>query len=425
MFAGKSMKTIAVFTLLLFICFIVSVDFSFAKKETSQEKKKIELKESTSLVEGGKKLIAEGSEGYKVIEKPGKKYKKKKKKFPWLLVIGGTIVTGVVLYFILKKKNKRTPKPPDEEEPPDPTTGSIRVESIPNDALIWLDGSDTGRKTNATLENISPGSHRVNLFKAGYWESETTVQVEVGQEALVSKTLDPTTIEWILIPAGEFMMGEDFVEGTIYDPGPERQPVHAVYLDEYFISKHELTFEEYDRFCEATGKPKPSDNGWGRGRSPVINVSWNDCKAYCDWLSQRQGKDIHLPTEAQWEKAARGTDQRRFPWGDDKPYCQITNYFHCLRRTQPVGSYPNGASPYGLLDMAGNISEYCQDWFGKYYYSVSPYMNPQGPTSGTHRVQRGGCWLSHPNGVLSAARNYNYPFDPNCIGFRIVMEVEQ
>ena len=157
-------------------------------------------------------------------------------------------------------------------------------------------------------------------------------------------------ITWIDIPAGDFQMGDNFNEGN-----SDERPVHTVYLDYYKVSRYEVTFDQYDRFCDDTGRRKPDDLGWGRGNRPVIDVSWDDANAFCDWLSQKTGKNIHLPTEAQWEKAARGTDQRRYPWGNSSPDSTKCNYDQNEMRTQPVGSYPPGVSPYGVHDMAGNV----------------------------------------------------------------------
>lgn len=211
-------------------------------------------------------------------------------------------------------------------------------------------------------------------------------------------------IEWVQIPAGNFQMGDNFNEGE-----SDELPVHTVYLDTYYISKYEVTFKEYDEFCDATGRTKPSDEGWGRGARPVINVSWADANAFCDWKSGETGENIYLPTEAQWEKAARGTDQRRYPWGNDSPDSYLANYNRNVEKTMPIGYYPSGVSPYGIHDMAGNVYEWCSDWYDDNYYSGSPTNNPQGPSSGFFRVLRGGCWHSNAYHIRSAYRYSNFP----------------
>ena len=222
-------------------------------------------------------------------------------------------------------------------------------------------------------------------------------------------------IEWVQIPAGEFKMGDNFNEGY-----SSELPVHTVYLDTYYISKNEVTFYQYDSFCEATGRSKPNDEGWGRGTRPVINVSWDDAKAFCNWLAEKTGKNIHLPTEAQWEKAARGTDQRRYPWGNGNPSCNRVNYNYCNGKTMPVGSSPSGVSPYGIHDMAGNVWECCSDWYSSSYYSSSPYKNPTGPSHGSIRVLRGGGWYNPTWYCRASFRNdYRPSYRANNVGFRL------
>lgn len=228
---------------------------------------------------------------------------------------------------------------------------------------------------------------------------------------------DVLGIQWIDIPKGEFRMGDNFDDG---EGEINEQPVHTVYLEAYKISKFEVTFEQYDTFCEATGRNKPDDKGWGRGDRPVINVSWDDAKAFCDWLSGETVKNIHLPTEAQWEKAARGTDQRKYPWGNAPPTCDLTNYDLCLSHTMPVGSYPGGVSPYGVHDMAGNVWEWCSDWYDAGYYSISPGNNPTGPAAGVDRVNRGGAYTSLYNQLRCSHRNSALPSEfMKYLGFRI------
>jgi formylglycine-generating enzyme required for sulfatase activity len=225
-------------------------------------------------------------------------------------------------------------------------------------------------------------------------------------------------------------MGDNFREGE-----NDEEPVHPVYLDEYYISKYEITFEQYDTYAEATSVALPSDEGWGRGDRPVINVSHNSAGRFCEWLSVKTGKNIQLPTEAQWEKAARSTDQRRYPWGDGPLDCNHTNYC-CLDRTSPVGSYPMGATPSGIHDMAGNVTEWCRDWYDPNYYFETRYNNPQGPSSGIAggnlRVVRGGSWnCKYPLTARSADRHglNTTPSTQNIlstykyVGFRIVREL--
>jgi len=233
-------------------------------------------------------------------------------------------------------------------------------------------------------------------------------------------------IHWVRIPAGEFLMGDNFNEGEA-----DERPVHPVYLDEYHISRYEITYEQFDKFCQETGQSLPPDEGWGRGSRPVVMVTWDLASSFCSWLSLKTGKDIHLPTEAQWEKAARGTDQRRYPWGNTETNCSFANYC-CKDRTDPVGSYPDGVSPYGVYDMAGNAAEWCSDCYESTYYQLSPYWNPQGwdpITECPRRVVRGGSWDCNSNVTVRSADRYGCPAyyyysQPryNDVGFRIVMD---
>jgi serine/threonine-protein kinase len=234
----------------------------------------------------------------------------------------------------------------------------------------------------------------------------------------------------VKVPAGEFTMGSD-----ASDANRDEKPVHRVYLDEYWIDKYEVTNRQYRKFCDATGRSHPPDPDF-RGMSgyftgypdyPVVCVSWDDAKAYCDWAGKR------LPTEAEWEKAARGTDGRKYPWGNSEPTGSRCNLADRnaefswsdkkaddgYARTAPVGSHPAGASPHGLLDMAGNVWEWCADWYGKGYYGRSASNNPQGPSTGSARVLRGGSWRGNAR-ILCAANRFwfgpSYRFD-DC-GFR-------
>jgi formylglycine-generating enzyme required for sulfatase activity len=230
-------------------------------------------------------------------------------------------------------------------------------------------------------------------------------------------------IEWIRIPPGEFMMGDNFNEGQ-----QDEQPVHAAFLDEYFISKYEVTFEQYNKYCDETGFQKPPDDGWGRGNRPVINLTWGTAEQFCLWLSSKTSKNIHLPTEAQWEKAARGTDQRRYPWGNSPPDCSKTNYNYCYNQTRPVGSHPAGVSPYDVHDMVGNVAEMCLDQYNENFYSNCPYQNPQNTPGSSNQytryVIRGGSWAADDEiGYRAADRGRIIPgASRNTLGFRLVME---
>ncbi len=222
----------------------------------------------------------------------------------------------------------------------------------------------------------------------------------------------------VWIPEGEFLMGSTGVNEKIL--GSET-PQHSVYLDGYWTYKMEVTVSQYRKFCEATGlkydwEVRKPEYGW-LDNFPMVNVDWSESRAYCQWA----GGD--LPTEAQWEKAARGMDGGIYPWGDE------WNPLRCVnstgnQRSSPleVGTYKKGASPYGVYDMAGNVWEWCRDWYEQCYYDDAPNNNPTGPASGQKRVMRGGSWRdTYPHVFRCAFRLFSTPgFSVNCTAFRCV-----
>jgi serine/threonine-protein kinase len=220
--------------------------------------------------------------------------------------------------------------------------------------------------------------------------------------------------EEILIPAGTFQMGCDSSNPAEngcneYSWQTDELPLHTVNLDAYYIDKYEVTNARYKACVDAGGctAPQRSDSFsrpsyYGNAtydNFPVINVNWHQANAFCAWAGKR------LPTEAEWEKAARGgSDTRKYPWGNRAPDSTLLNFNRNVGDTTAVGSYPAGASPYGVMDMAGNVWEWVNDWYQADYYSVSPGSNPQGPATGQFRVLRGGSWYDFDYGVRSADR---------------------
>jgi formylglycine-generating enzyme required for sulfatase activity len=226
--------------------------------------------------------------------------------------------------------------------------------------------------------------------------------------------------EMVYVAAGEFHMGS--VEGR-----EDEQPVHQVYLDGFYIDRTEVTNAQYAECVEA-GACWMSDQGSSTRTSyydnsaydeyPVHYVNWSGAQDYCVWMGKR------LPTEAEWEKAARGTDGRTYPWGEEFD-CDLANCGKCTDDTTAAGSYPGGASPDGALDMAGNVWEWVADWYDSDWYSKSPSRNPVGPLSGEQRVLRGGDWAYPAEYGRSSARSALSPgFAMENIGFRCVWRSE-
>jgi len=241
----------------------------------------------------------------------------------------------------------------------------------------------------------------------------------------------------VLVPEGEFTMGSN--------ESDDEKPPHKVYIDAYYIDKYEVTNQQFKRFVDETGYKTDAEKGGGgwvydgkdwkqkfsaswkdpfgdgvgisnKMSHPVVQVSWNDAVAYAKWAGKR------LPTEAEWEKAARGADGRKYPWGNEwnGKNCNFAdrntdfswsdkNVDDGYKYLAPVGSYPAGASPYGVMDMAGNVWEWCSDWYDKNYYKNSPSKNPQGPSAASARVIRGGSWLDVAVFCRSANRDRIYP----------------
>jgi len=248
-----------------------------------------------------------------------------------------------------------------------------------------------------------------------------------------TNTKDGATMVWI--PAGAFLMGstpEEIADAVNSLPDKfkkyssdlfkDESPCHKVYLYGFWMYKNDVTVVQYRKFCLATGRamPDPPSFGW-HDDYPMVNVNWKEANAYAIWAGAT------LPTEAQWEKAARGTNERIFPWGNewDAAKCSNNVGYNHPSEPSPVGSFPTGVSQYGCLDMAGNVWQWCSDWYGKDYYTNSPLRNPIGADTGSRRVLRGGSWTPHFNLVFlfrSTQRwcDYSVDYRHDDYGFRCV-----
>jgi formylglycine-generating enzyme required for sulfatase activity len=210
----------------------------------------------------------------------------------------------------------------------------------------------------------------------------------------------------IIINATWFLMGS-------HDGAENERPVHRVWVDMFEIAAHPVTNAEYARFALP---PLGDDPLFNHPQQPVVSVSWNDAVRYCEWLSDLTGRRFRLPTEAEWECAARGgAEGMRYPWGDDLPDYATRS----LDGPEVVGRRPPNV--FGLYDMCENVHEWCSDWYDADYYAVSPDRNPQGPASGSRRASRGGSWRHQIKVSRCAARSSISPdFQYADYGFRIV-----
>ncbi|GHU76295.1 hypothetical protein FACS189414_1960 [Bacteroidia bacterium] len=245
----------------------------------------------------------------------------------------------------------------------------------------------------------------------------------------------------LFIPRGTFIMGSPVNEPNRMD---DSELQHEVTLTkDFYMGKYPVTFAQYDAYCEATGATKPGDEHWGRGDRPVINVSWDDAVAYCDWLSAQTGGTWRLPTEAEWEYACRGdyankaTEIATLPFGigtGRKLTAGMAQFWTTMSydldkggtysvavdypsKTTPVGSY--AANNYGLHDMHGTVLEWCLDYYG-YDYGIASVTDPQGPDTGSHRIVRGGSWSLPAEYCRSAMRDNKFDESNRYTGFRVV-----
>ncbi len=232
-----------------------------------------------------------------------------------------------------------------------------------------------GPETGWSGERMPEGMRRGAKEKEYVWEKDQSILVYV--------------------PSGKFRMGCD-------DPGDDALPVHEVELSAFYIDKYEATWGQWKR----SGLPMPEAPRWGiQDDHPVVNVSWEDAKKYCDWAGRR------LPTEAEWEYAARGPEGRKYPWGNEEPTDALARFDQPWDSgsTKPVGSYPKGASWCGAMDLTGNAWEWCEDWFDDSFYARSPSKDPRNDKAAKDRVLRGGSWETLPAHLRAACRFRDRP----------------
>ena len=319
--------------------------------------------------------------------------------------------------------------------------GSLVLELSPSDARVIL--PDIGPRYRRDME-LPAGEYQVIVRKAGYEEFVGTVRIESGERTRRSIVLRRARgagravgavfrdvlkgggegPEMVVLPTGSFRMGD--LSG---DGGSDESPVRTVTIGRRIaMGRYEVTFADYDRFVLATGRERPDDMGWGRGRRPVIKVSWEDAKAYASWLSEQTGKRYRLPSESEWEYAARAGTSTRYSWGDEigvnRANCDGCGSEWGNEQTSPVGSFEPNA--FGLYDMHGNVWEWVEDCYVDTYTGAPSDGSARttGCGSTTRAVLRGGAWYIYPRNLRAANRLWNSPSNRNNFnGFRLVQDL--
>lgn len=293
-----------------------------------------------------------------------------------------------------------------------PFQARLEVRSIPMGCTLLLDGKPKKMVEGGIM--VNPGKHKLELRKDGYLSKTKVVEVSRGKKIsilLELKRKGDGPSGMVFIPAGTFLMGSS-------DKNSNESPRRNVFVDAFYIDRQEVTNAEYRKFLKKTGRLAPDfldDPDMGKSNHPVVGVNWEDAAAYAKWVGKR------LPTEAEWEKAARGVKGIIYPWGNTFD-AKKTNasgkkdgYFY----TAPVNKFKGGISPYGVLNMSGNVWEWCADFYQDDYYTTAPKKNPKGPSTGALRVIRGGSWdngpSQHRTSNRSAADTYTARYD---LGFR-------
>lgn len=226
--------------------------------------------------------------------------------------------------------------------------------------------------------------------------------------------------EMITIIGGSFSMGSE-LEGVDED----EKPKHEITLSSYSIGKYEVTVKQYREFCDATDHPMPEIPAWGWiDDYPIVNVTWYDAVEYCEWISQKTGNNYHLPTEAQWEFAAKGaTKSKDYVYSGSKKLNEVGWFAENTNLEGPRIVGTKKSSEIDTYDMSGNVAEWCYDFYDSDYYSISPVINPKGPNLGTHRIVRGGSWKEEAWRCRSSFRYVNTEIIwYNFIGFRLALD---
>lgn len=280
------------------------------------------------------------------------------------------------------------------------------------------------------VEVVQPAAAKTEATSSGDEETEEPFEInETAERAQFVNFENSVGSQMIFIPSAQFIMGSDAP-----DAAPNERPLTRISLTRHYLARFPVTNAEFEQFDSSHARKRPPGTG---DRHPVVYVSSLDAMKFCQWLSARERKKYRLPTEAEWEHAARGKDGRKYPWGNYDRRGDLGNFADKntvfpwsdhevddgFPESSPVGSFPMGASPFGIQDMGGNVWEWCLDYLEP--YRGVPRVNPRGPTSGAKRVHRGGSWKSRFHNLRSTARGANVPnFSCNDIGFRVACECD-
>jgi formylglycine-generating enzyme required for sulfatase activity len=303
--------------------------------------------------------------------------------------------------------------------------GEVAVTSDVPRAMIFLDGGLVGRTSSDgpfVLRAVRTGKREITVVDPSGREARTVVRVEKGSRADVSLTLLPTSTAagptglrplgrnpqrseefWrekdgailVRIPGGEFLMGSAGGVGE-----PNEHPQHSVRVRDFLMDKTEVTWGQYKRFLAASSQQPPMSPVWGMLEAlPVSSITWAEAGAFCAWAGGR------LPTEAEWERGARGDDAQQYPWGNTFDPWRCNTRDGGPHAPTAAAEYPDCVSPYGVLDLSGSVAEWCSDWYEDAYYAKSLAENPTGPATGTTRVSRGGAWMTPSQFTRVASRS--------------------
>lgn len=381
----------------------------------------------------------------------------------WPLIAAGTallLITGLCLlslFFLLLSQNresleavtatttsvmtfmaKNTNTPYRSSTPTETFLPSATPSSTPADTLTFTAPPPSPTATHTPQPTLSPMPTATATAASMPVSTETPRPTETPQSTLtpalvpgqaISRSVDNMVMRFV--PAGAFLMGADDEEAF-----PHEKPQHEITLSPFWIDETEVTNAQYRRCVKANICPSPKAttayDDPEMSNHPVVYVTWEQADAYCRWLAIETGWSVHLPTEAQWEKAASWNpfdeSKRLYPWGDDPLDPTLLNYIDSgLAHTAPVGDYPQGASPYGVQDMAGNVWEWVADWYAPEYYSLpNPPPDPTGPTDGTQRVMRGGSYGYGERQARTTNRDAaGAQASGNGLGFRCVVDGER